>query len=111
MDDSPRLAWVGAKPIYESGELERALMRSVASVGLPRPESLAPKALACAGLTESDIVAARARIAAYNHSNGLNLMAHAALIAPSATDATTPPAAGPVALLSHWPSRRCNHAD
>ena len=52
MDDSLRLAWAAAKPIYESGEPERALTRSVAAVGLPRPEPLAPTALACMGLTE-----------------------------------------------------------
>ena len=94
---SLHLAWAAAKPIYESGEPERALMRSVAAVGLPRPEPLAPTAFACVGLTESDIVSARAVIAAYNRSNGLNLMALAALIAPSATGATTAPAAGAVA--------------
>src|ERR1700739_4362718 len=78
MDDSLRPAWAAAKPIYESGEPERALMRSVAAVALPRPEPLAPTAIVCVGLTESDIVAARAVIAAYNRSNGLNLMALAA---------------------------------
>jgi hypothetical protein len=56
------------------------------------------------GLTEGDIVAARAVIAAYNRSNGLNLMALAALIAPSATGATTAPAAGAAASPPHWPS-------
>ena len=103
MGDSLRLAWAAAKPIYESDGPERALMRSVAALGLPRPESLAPTAFACVGLTESDIVSARAVIAAYNRSNGLNLMALAALIAPSATDATTAPAAGVVASLPNWP--------
>jgi hypothetical protein len=39
------------------------------------------------GRTESDIVTARTVIAAYDRSNGLNLMALAALIAPSATGA------------------------
>jgi hypothetical protein len=103
MDDSLHLAWAAAKPIYESDEPERALMSSVATLGLPRPESLAPTAFACVGLTESDIVSARAVIAAYNRSNGLNLMALAALIAPSATGATTAPAAGVVASLPNWP--------
>jgi len=59
MYDSLHLAWAAAKPIYESDEPERALMRSVAALGLPRPESLAPTAFACVGLTESDIVSAR----------------------------------------------------
>ena len=52
MGDSLRLAWAAAKPIYENGEPERALTRSVAAVGLPRPEPLAPTALAGMGLTE-----------------------------------------------------------
>jgi hypothetical protein len=104
MDDSLRLAWAAAKPIYESGEPERSLARSVVAVGLPRPEPLAPTALACVGLSGSDIIAARAVVAAYNRSNGLNLMALAAMIAPSAIGGTTVPAARPVASLSHWPS-------
>jgi hypothetical protein len=103
MDDGLRPAWAAAKPIYESGEPERALTRCVAAVGLPQSEPLAPTALACVGLAESDGVAARAVIAAYNRSNGLNLMALAALIAPSATDPTTAPAAGPVITPPHWP--------
>ena len=48
-----------AKPIYESGEPERALARSVAVVGLPRPEPLAPTALACVRPAESDVIATR----------------------------------------------------
>ncbi len=36
MVDSLSLDWAAAKPIYESGELERALTRSVATVGLSR---------------------------------------------------------------------------
>jgi hypothetical protein len=59
MDDSLRLAWAAAKPIYESGEPERALTRSVAVVGLPRPEPLAPTALACVRRAESDVIATR----------------------------------------------------
>jgi hypothetical protein len=102
MDDSLRLAWTAAKPIYESGEPERGPMRSVAAVGLPRPESVAPTAFACVGLTEGNIVAARAVVAACNRSNGLNLMALAALVAPSATGATTMMAAGAAVSLPHW---------
>ena len=103
MGDSLRLAWAVAKPISESGEPERALTRSVAAVGLPGPEPLTPTALACVGLTESDLVAARVVIAAYNRSNGLNLMALAGLIAPSATGAATAPAVSAVESRSDWP--------
>jgi hypothetical protein len=52
MGDSLRLAWAAAKPIYENGEPERAPTRGVAALGLPRPEPLAPIALACMGLIE-----------------------------------------------------------
>jgi hypothetical protein len=103
MDDSLRPAWVAAKPIYESGEPEQALTRSVAAVGLPRPEPLAPTALTCVGLAEGDVVAVRAVIAAYNRSNGLNLMALAALIGPSPTDPITTLAVGTVISPPHWP--------
>jgi hypothetical protein len=41
MEDSLRLAWAAAKPIYESGEPERALMRSVAAIGRGEPGRLA----------------------------------------------------------------------
>jgi len=85
MDDSLRPAWEAAKPIYESGEPERALARSIAAANLPSPEPLAPTALTCIGITEGDVRTVRAVIAAYNRSNGLNLMALAALIAPTAT--------------------------
>ncbi len=60
------LAWEAAKPIYVSGEPERALMRSIAVARLPSPEPLAPSALTCVGLTERDVRAAQAVIAAYN---------------------------------------------
>jgi hypothetical protein len=103
IDDNLRSAWVAAKPIYESGEPERALTRSVAAVGPPQPEPLAPTALACVGVSEGNVAAARAVIAAYNRSNGLNLMALAALVAPSAADPATAPAVGPMASPSHWP--------
>jgi hypothetical protein len=85
MDDSLRPAWDAAKPIYESGEPERALARSIAAANLPSPKPLAPTALSCIGMTEGDVRTVRAVIAAYNRSNGLNLMALAALIAPTAT--------------------------
>jgi hypothetical protein len=109
MDDSLRLVWNAAKPIYESGEPERALARCIAAAGLPSPEPLAPTALTCIGMTESDVRMARAVIAAYNRSNGLNLMALAALIAPTTVEsgAVLTAAAGIATLwrhLAHWPA-------
>ncbi len=86
MDDSLRLIWDAAKPIYMSGEPERALARSIAAINLPHPEPLAPTALTCIGMAEGDVRSVQAVIAAYNRSNGLNLMALTALIAPEATE-------------------------
>jgi hypothetical protein len=103
MDDSLRPAWDAAKPIYESGEPERALARSVAAANLPRPEPLAPTALTCIGMTEGDIRTTRSVIAAYNRSNGLNLMALAALIAPAATGSGAVLAAAFKASPAPWP--------
>ena len=104
MDDSLRLAWTAAKPIYESAEPERALARSIAAAHLPRPEALAPTALACVGLAKGDMDFARAIIAAYNRSNGLNLMALAALIAPTTVGATVPLAPAPPRWLPDAPA-------
>jgi hypothetical protein len=103
MDDSLRPAWDAAKPIYESGEPERALARSIAATNLPSPEPLAPAALTCIGMTEGDVGTARAVIAAYNRSNGLNLMALATLIAPTATGSGAVLAAASRASPARWP--------
>ncbi len=103
MDDSLALAWTAAKPIYESGEPESALKRAIAATGLSRPEPLAPTTLACAGLTENEIASARAVIAAYNRSNGLNLMALAAFVASPVTAVAAAPAASVAATRPTWP--------
>lgn len=103
MDDSLRPAWDAAKPIYESGEPERALARSIAATNLPSPEPLAPTALTCIGMTEGDVGTARAVIAAYNRSNGLNLMALATLIAPTVTGSGAVPVAASRASPARWP--------
>jgi hypothetical protein len=103
MDDSLRLAWDAAKPIYKSGEPERALARSITAANLPGPEPLAPTALTCIGMTEGDVRTVRAVIAAYNRSNGLNLMALAALIAPTTTESAAVFAADPEAPPTQWP--------
>ena len=103
MDDSLRLVWDAAKPIYESGEPERALARSIAAADLPSPEPLAPTALACIGMTEGDVRTARAVIAAYNRSNGLNLMALAALIAPTTMESGAVLTAASEASPAQWP--------
>jgi hypothetical protein len=103
MDDSLRPVWDAAKPIYASGEPERALARSITAANLPSPEPLVPTVLACIGMTEGDVRTARAVIAAYNRSNGLNLMAHAAFITPTTTEPGTVLAAASGASPAQWP--------
>jgi hypothetical protein len=103
MDGGLRPVWDAAKPIYESGEPERALARSITVADLPSPEPLAPTALTCIGMTEGDVRTAHAVIAAYNRSNGLNLMALSTLIAPTTTEAGAVPAAVSQASPAQWP--------
>ncbi len=103
MDDSLSRVWALTKPIYASGLPEFALARVIACADLPRPEPLAPTQLACVGVEASDLADIRTILAAYNRSNGMNLVALAALVVPpvpgAAIDAATSP--GPV-----WPRLR-----
>lgn len=103
MGDGLSQAWYLAKPIYASGSPEHALARVVARTSLPIPEPLTPTQLACVGVGAGDVEEILAILAAYNRSNGMNLVALAALI--------TPPAAGTaVAALPStmpiWPPLR-----
>lgn len=103
MGDSLGKVWTLAKPIYASGLPAPALARIVAKADLPRPEPLVPAQLACVGVGERDLDDIRAILAAYNRSNGLNLVALAALIAPPASDEA---AAAPSTAVLAWPPLR-----
>ncbi len=82
MGDSLRTVWQATKPIYLSGQTEPALARVVEQAGLPLPKPLAPTQLACTGIDDAQLQAIRTIIDAYNRSNGLNLIALAALVSP-----------------------------
>ena len=82
--DSLHTVWNAAKPIYLSGHPERALGRVVEQAGLPMPEALAPTQLACAGIGEAQLDSIRTIVDAYNRSNGMNMVALSALVAPNA---------------------------
>ena len=86
MGESLSQVWALTKPIYASGLPAHALERVIAQAPLPRPEPLAPTLLACVGLGEPDLQDIRTILAAYNRSNGMNLVALAALITPPAPD-------------------------
>jgi len=74
--------WNAAKPIYLSGHTEGALDRVVEQTGLPVPEPLAPTQLACIGIDDAQLDSIRTIVDAYNRSNGMNMVALAALISP-----------------------------
>lgn len=82
MGDSLPTAWSATRPIFLSGHPVNALARVVEQTGLPMPEPLAPTQLACAGISDAQLKAIRTIIDAYNRSNGMNMVALAALIAP-----------------------------
>jgi hypothetical protein len=86
MGDSLRMVWSAAKPIYLSGHTEAALARVIEQTGLPIPQSLAPTQLACTGIDDPDLAAIRTIIDAYNRSNGMNMLALAALVAPETSE-------------------------
>lgn len=81
MGDSLHTVWHAAKPVYLSGHPERALARVVEQTGLPMPEPLAPTQLACIGIDDTQLAAIRTIVNAYNRSNGMNMVALAALVA------------------------------
>ena len=103
MGDSLSGVWALTRPIHASGMPERALARIVARTALPRPQPLVPAQLASVGVTARDLQDIRTILAAYNRSNGMNLVALAALVVPPAPGARTDssPASPPA-----WPGLR-----
>jgi len=100
MEDCLPRVWALTKPIYLSGLPEGALARVIARANLPLPEPLAPTQLACVGISPRDLDDIRAILAAYNRSNGMNLVALAALVTPPERDRTT---SSKPASTAHWP--------
>lgn len=90
MDASLPKVWALTKPIYRSGLPEVALARLIARAELPLPGPLAAPQLACIGIGPRDLDSIRAIIAAYNRSNGLNMVALAALVTPPGKDSAMP---------------------
>lgn len=82
MGDSLQTVWNAAKPVYLSGHAEIALSRIVEQARLPMPHPLAPTQLACAGISGAQVESILTILDAYNRSNGMNMVALAALIAP-----------------------------
>jgi hypothetical protein len=93
--------WQAAKPLYETGQPALALKKMIEQTPLPLPLPLAPGQLFCSGVSQEDLVVIRALINAYNRSNGMNLLALAALVVPPSDE----PTVIPIASVSQqsWP--------
>jgi len=93
-------AWAAARPLHATGQPAAALLRLRERVAFPVPEPLAPGQLGAAGVPPGDEASVRALLAAYNRSNGLNLLALSALVLPPAG---TPPADPAPPSPEPWP--------
>lgn len=80
MGNALEQTWTCARGIYESGEPERALSRVIDAAPSIRASHLTRAQLSAIGMSPADLAAARNVIAAYNRSNGMNLVAIAALV-------------------------------
>jgi len=90
MGDALPVVWNATKPLYLSGHAEGALARVIEQTGLPLPQPLAPTQLACAGINEANLNAAHTIINAYNRSNGMNMIALAALVSRQSDERGAP---------------------
>jgi hypothetical protein len=103
VDGGLKAVWRAAKPLYLSGHPQAELASIIGSNSLPVLEPLVPGQLECVGVFAEDLVHARAIGAAYNRSNGMNMLALSCLVtAPSGPPLDKPQ---PAASLS-WPSIR-----
>ena len=95
-----RAVWDVTKPLYETGGPAAALVRLREHADVPVPAPLAPGQLACAGVSPGDLPVIRALVAAYNRSNGLNLIALTSLVVTPAGMPSNDPAPP---VLPPWP--------
>lgn len=86
MDGALGTVWALTKPIYENGQVSHALARVLDGAQVPKPIALTPTQLGCIGIGPADLFDIRAIISAYNRSNGMNLIALAALVTPPGAD-------------------------
>jgi hypothetical protein len=100
MGNSLPAVWANTKPLYRSGAPQAALARVIERADLPLPAALAPTQLACVGVGAADLATIRTLVAAYNRSNGMNLVSMYALI--SAPDEDQAPEAD-AQCAPYWP--------
>ncbi|MDP6952379.1 MAG: hypothetical protein QGF53_06420 [Alphaproteobacteria bacterium] len=95
-------AWQATKPLYLTGQPAAALARVINAADLPTPAPLVPGQLAAAGVPPEELAAVRAIVAAYNRSNGMNMIALTALL----VERDAPVSTGPVPSPPPWPELR-----
>ena len=74
-----RSSWDATKQLYQTGQPQAALLRIRAETALPMPQPITISQLARVGVNRQDLSVIRSILAAYNRSNGLNLIALTAL--------------------------------
>jgi len=96
-----RSSWDATKQLYKTGQPQAALLRIREETVLPMPKPIAISQLARVGVNRQDLSVIRSILAAYNRSNGLNLIALTALsVSPVGQPANDHPPLGPHCL---WP--------
>ena len=95
-----RSSWDATKQLYQTGQPQAALLRIRAETALPMPQPITISQLARVGVNRQDLSVIRSILAAYNRSNGLNLIALTALsVSPVGQPANDhPPLGSPL-----WP--------
>jgi hypothetical protein len=95
-----RASWDAAKLLYKTGQPQAALLRIREEAVLPMPKPITVSQLTSVGVTRDDLSVIRSILAAYNRSNGLNLIALTAL---SVSPAGQPPNDHPPPRPPSWP--------
>ena len=96
-----RASWNVAKPVFETGQPEAALLRLATRASFPVPPPPDPGAWSCTGVSAEEWPVIRAIIEAYNRSNGLNFLALTGLVVePAGRPANDPVPVSP----PPWPA-------
>lgn len=106
VDGGLKAAWDAAKPLYETGQPAAAYRLLQEEASLPVPEPLVPGQLACAGVPPTELPKIRALLAAYNRSNGMNLITLTALVTPPSGEAPDRPLPPPPPAWPQLPPLR-----
>ena len=80
IDGGLKAVWGETKPLYLAGYPQAALHSIFDGSPLPKPQPLVAGQLECVGVSKSELVQVRSILAAYNRSNGMNMLALSCLL-------------------------------